>query len=100
MYVLTEGVYVCRGQTKRSISHMVYIADTAFCLSRADVVREGMADLFRDIREVNQLVSKKVSECNQKEMNAMKQMSEFKSSLRQPHLFLFPGIGISMNPPQ
>ncbi|RUS87336.1 hypothetical protein EGW08_004878, partial [Elysia chlorotica] len=57
-------------------------------------------DVCAMLNRVNQLVSKKVSECNQKEMNAMSQMSEFKSSLRQPHLFLFPGIGICLKPSQ
>ncbi|XP_005113266.2 cell death protein 3, partial [Aplysia californica] len=49
-------------------------------------------DICVMLNRVNQLVSRKVSECNQKEMNQMSQMSEYKSSLRQPHFYLFPGI--------
>ncbi|XP_059138769.1 uncharacterized protein LOC131927119 [Physella acuta] len=52
-------------------------------------------DICAMLNRVNHVVSRKVSECNLKEMNSMSQMSEYKSTLRQPHLFLFPGIGMS-----
>ncbi|KAH9508696.1 Caspase-2 [Bulinus truncatus] len=54
-------------------------------------------DICAMLNRVNYLVSRKVSECNQKEMNSMSQMSEYKSTLRRPHLFFFPGIGVSVN---
>lgn len=52
-------------------------------------------DICAMLNRVNLVVSRKISECNQKEMNSMSQMSEYKSTLRQPYLFFFPGIGIS-----
>ncbi|KAJ8320398.1 hypothetical protein KUTeg_001985 [Tegillarca granosa] len=42
---------------------------------------------------VNHLVSRKISRCPQIDMDQMSQMSEYKSTLRMPHLFFFPGIG-------
>uniref|UniRef100_A0A2C9LIW4 Caspase family p10 domain-containing protein n=1 Tax=Biomphalaria glabrata TaxID=6526 RepID=A0A2C9LIW4_BIOGL len=53
-------------------------------------------DICAMLNRVNYLVSRKVSECNQKEMNSMSQMSEYKSTLRRPHLFFFPGIGVNI----
>ncbi|GFR80396.1 hypothetical protein ElyMa_004045000 [Elysia marginata] len=55
---LLEDVF-CRGQTKRSTSHVVYTADTAFCLSRAVLSAvfglrwsEGSVRLVRECSEV------------------------------------------------
>lgn len=50
-------------------------------------------DICAMLNRVNELVSRKVSRCPQAEMDRMSQMSEFKSSLRRPYLFFFPGIG-------
>ncbi|XP_021370054.1 uncharacterized protein LOC110461055 isoform X2 [Mizuhopecten yessoensis] len=50
-------------------------------------------DMCTMLNRVNQLVSRKISRCPQIEMDQMSQMSEYKSSLRKPHLFFFPGIG-------
>ena len=44
------------------------------------------------VLQVNLLVSKKVSHCPNLDMDQMSQMSEYKSTLRMPHLFFFPGI--------
>lgn len=49
-------------------------------------------DLCTMLNRVNLLVSKKVSHCPQVEMDQMSQMSEYKSTLRMPHLYFFPGI--------
>ncbi|KAK3104824.1 hypothetical protein FSP39_011023 [Pinctada imbricata] len=50
-------------------------------------------DICTMLNRVNLLVSRKVSRCPQIEMDSMSQMSEYKSTLRMPHLFFFPGIG-------
>lgn len=50
-------------------------------------------DVCTMLNRVNQLVSRKISRCPQIEMDQMSQMSEYKSTLRKPHLFFFPGIG-------
>ncbi|XP_033764175.1 caspase-2-like [Pecten maximus] len=50
-------------------------------------------DMCTMLNRVNQLVSRKISRCPQIEMDQMSQMSEYKSTLRKPHLFFFPGIG-------
>lgn len=50
-------------------------------------------DICAMLNRVNELVSRKVSRCMQAEMDRMSQMSEYKSSLRRPYLFFFPGIG-------
>ncbi|XP_025081736.1 caspase-2-like isoform X2 [Pomacea canaliculata] len=50
-------------------------------------------DICAMLNRVNELVSRKVSRCPQADMDRMSQMSEFKSSLRRPYLFFFPGIG-------
>lgn len=50
-------------------------------------------DICTMLHRVNLLVSRKVSRCPQIEMDSMSQMSEYKSSLRMPHLFFYPGIG-------
>ncbi|KAK7471433.1 hypothetical protein BaRGS_00035921 [Batillaria attramentaria] len=50
-------------------------------------------DICAMLNRVNELVSRKVSRCPQVEMDRMSQMSEYKSSLRRPYLFFFPGIG-------
>ncbi|XP_071109300.1 caspase-2-like [Haliotis cracherodii] len=50
-------------------------------------------DICTMLNRVNHLVSRKVSRCPQIDMDRMTQMSEYKSTLRKPHLFFFPGIG-------
>ncbi|WAR14588.1 CASP2-like protein [Mya arenaria] len=50
-------------------------------------------DVCAMLNRVNLLVSKKVSHCPNADMDRMSQMSEYKSTLRMPHLFFFPGIG-------
>nr|XP_022338210.1 cell death protein 3-like [Crassostrea virginica] len=50
-------------------------------------------DICTMLHRVNLLVSRKVSRCPQIEMDSMSQMSEYKSTLRMPHLFFYPGIG-------
>ncbi|KAL4221644.1 luteolysis [Mactra antiquata] len=50
-------------------------------------------DVCTMLNRVNLLVSKKVSHCPNVDMDQMSQMSEYKSTLRMPHLYFFPGIG-------
>ncbi|XP_060565236.1 uncharacterized protein LOC132724398 [Ruditapes philippinarum] len=50
-------------------------------------------DVCTMLNRVNLLVSKKVSHCPNIDMDQMSQMSEYKSTLRMPHLYFFPGIG-------
>ncbi|XP_076451833.1 uncharacterized protein LOC143287605 [Babylonia areolata] len=50
-------------------------------------------DVCAMLNRVNSDVSRKVSRTPQTEMDRMSQMSEYKSSLRRPYLFFFPGIG-------
>lgn len=50
-------------------------------------------DICAMLNRVNSDVSRKVSRTPQMEMDRMSQMSEYKSSLRKPYLFFFPGIG-------
>ncbi|XP_070207343.1 caspase-8-like [Littorina saxatilis] len=50
-------------------------------------------DICAMLNRVNSDVSRKVSRTPQSEMDRMSQMSEYKSSLRQPYLFFYPGIG-------
>ncbi|XP_062591808.1 caspase-8-like [Saccostrea cucullata] len=49
-------------------------------------------DICTMLHRVNLLVSRKVSRCPQLEMDSMSQMSEYKSTLRMPHLYFYPGI--------
>ncbi|KAL5013599.1 hypothetical protein ScPMuIL_007869 [Solemya velum] len=50
-------------------------------------------DICTMLNRVNNVVSRKVSSCAHLDMDQMSQMSEYKSTLRMPHLFFFPGIG-------
>ncbi|KAK3593281.1 hypothetical protein CHS0354_012377 [Potamilus streckersoni] len=50
-------------------------------------------DVCTMLNRVNLLVSRKVSHCRMIEMDQMCQMSEYKSTLRMPHFYFFPGIG-------
>ncbi|VDI15888.1 caspase 2 [Mytilus galloprovincialis] len=50
-------------------------------------------DVCTMLNRVNSVVSRKISRCPQIEMDQMSQMSEYKSTLRMPHFFFFPGIG-------
>lgn len=50
-------------------------------------------DVCAMLNRVNSDVSRKVSRTPQLDMDRMSQMSEYKSSLRKPYLFFFPGIG-------
>ncbi|XP_071145023.1 caspase-2-like [Mytilus edulis] len=50
-------------------------------------------DVCTMLNRVNSVISRKLSNCQQIEMNQMSQMSEYKCTLRMPHFFFFPGIG-------
>ncbi|KAK6177444.1 hypothetical protein SNE40_015542 [Patella caerulea] len=50
-------------------------------------------DICTLFNRVNAVVSKKISRTPTIHMDQMSQMSEYKSSLRMPHVYLFPGIG-------
>ncbi|XP_064611809.1 caspase-2-like [Liolophura sinensis] len=50
-------------------------------------------DICAMLNRVNHLVSKKLSKSLHSEMDQMTQMSEYKSTLRKPHFYFFPGIG-------
>ncbi|KAL3862443.1 hypothetical protein ACJMK2_008409 [Sinanodonta woodiana] len=50
-------------------------------------------DVCTMLNRVNLLVSRKVSHCRLVEMDQMCQMSEYKSTLRMPHFYFFPGMG-------